>query len=32
MQMRRDIEHKPKKILSNTSGGMQASASQPPVR
>ena len=28
--MRRDIEHDPHKYLSNTPGGMQASASQPP--
>ena len=30
IQMRRDIEHNPHKYLSNTPGGMQASASQPP--
>jgi hypothetical protein len=28
--MRRDIEHNPYKYLSNTFGGVQASASQPP--
>jgi len=30
IQMRRDIEHNPYKYLSNTPGGVQASASQPP--
>jgi len=29
-QMRRDIGHNPHNYLSNTSGGMQTSASQPP--
>jgi hypothetical protein len=30
IQMRREIEQTPKKILSNTPGGVQAFASQPP--
>jgi hypothetical protein len=30
IQMRRDIEHNPQKYLSNTPGGVQASAFQPP--
>ena len=30
VQMRRGIEHNPYKYLSNTPGGVQASASQPP--
>jgi len=30
MQMRRDIEYNPHKYMSNASGGVQASASQPP--
>ena len=30
IQMRRDIEHNPHEYLSNSPGGVQASASQPP--
>ena len=30
IQMRRDIEHNPRKHLSNTLGGVKASSSQPP--